>query len=79
MARRDLLSLGLFGTHLSDLGEEALHRHVRGELHRAAAVPGDHLRECVNYALRDPNIWGIWGASTDEQRRDRRRQLRQAG
>lgn len=36
-------------------------------------------RDCVAYALADPDIKGIWGATTERQRQDRRRQLRQAG
>lgn len=36
-------------------------------------------RLCVNYALPDPNLHGVWGVSTERQRRNRRRQLRQAG
>ncbi len=30
-------------------------------------------RQCVAYALPDPNLWGIWGASTDDQRKVQRR------
>ncbi len=36
-------------------------------------------RECVAYALADPNLEGVWGASTDRERRNRRHRLRQAG
>jgi len=36
-------------------------------------------RDCVAYALADPTLTGVWGASADAQRRNRRRQLRQAG
>lgn len=36
-------------------------------------------KDCVAYALPDPNLHGVWGASTDDQRSARRRQLRQAG
>jgi len=36
-------------------------------------------RPCLAYALPDPNLYGVWGASTADQRRNRRRQLRQAG
>ncbi len=31
-------------------------------------------RQCVAYALADPTLAGIWGASTTDQRKDRRRQ-----
>lgn len=48
---------------------------------RAKAVCRDCpvRRQCVAYALPDPNLYGVWGASTADQRRNRRRQLRQAG
>jgi WhiB family redox-sensing transcriptional regulator len=36
-------------------------------------------RPCVAYALADPTLEGVWGASTERQRINRRRQLRQAG
>lgn len=36
-------------------------------------------RDCVAYALADPTLTGVWGASTADQRRNRRQQLRQAG
>lgn len=36
-------------------------------------------RECVAYALADPDLHGIWGATTERQRRNRRRQLGRVG
>jgi len=30
-------------------------------------------RDCVAYALADPTLTGVWGASTEAQRRNRRR------
>lgn len=39
-------------------------------------------RQCVAYALADPPLIDVWGATTADQRqakRTRRRQLRQAG
>lgn len=39
-------------------------------------------RQCVAYALADPAVSGVWGATTTDERRaerTRHRQLRQAG
>ena len=36
-------------------------------------------KECAAYALPDPNLYGVWGASTEAQRRNRRRQRRPEG
>ncbi len=32
-------------------------------------------RDCVAYALADPAVLGVWGATTERQRHIRRRQL----
>ena len=32
-------------------------------------------RQCVAYALADPSLHGVWGASTEDQRKGRRRRL----
>jgi len=36
-------------------------------------------RDCLAYALADPHLAGVWGATTEDERGARRRQLRQAG
>lgn len=48
---------------------------------RAKAICGQCpvRRDCARYALADPDLKGIWGATTERQRTERRRQLRRAG
>jgi WhiB family transcriptional regulator, redox-sensing transcriptional regulator len=36
-------------------------------------------RDCAAYALADRSLCGVWGATNECQRRNRRHQLRQAG
>lgn len=52
---------------------------VTAERAKAVCARCPVRRDCVAYAVADPEVYGIWGATTERQRRNRRRQLRQAG
>lgn len=52
---------------------------VTAERAKAACSRCPVRRDCEAYALPDPDLHGIWGATTERQRRNRRRQLRQPG
>ena len=68
-----------------EVDPELFFPHGKGSVTRTMAAEARGVcfdcpvrHECLEYALADPHIEGVWGGTTDQQRREMRRERRTA-